>query len=280
MSATVFDDRACELGEGALWHPERQQFFWFDILGRRLLSRDGMGALEWRFDRMVSAAGWVDRDRLMVATETGLALLDLTTGKLADLIAVEADQHATRSNDGRADRQGGFWFGTMGKSAQDGAGAIYRFYRGKLRKLFDAVSIPNSICFSPDGRWAHFGDTARGLVWRQPLDAEGWPDGERQVFLDVSAWDSGADGAVMDAEGGFCCAFWGQGAVLRFDTAGQQTHRFEVGGRHCSCPAFGDRGQMLVTTALENIADPDAGQGLTYLVRHDLPSLPEPRVLL
>ena len=280
MTATVFDDRICELGEGALWHPERRQFFWFDILGRRLLSRDDTGPLEWRFDRMASAAGWIDHERLMISTETGLAVLDLTSGALSDLVAVEADDANTRSNDGRADRQGGFWFSTMGKSAQAGAGAIYRYYRGEVRQLFDNVTIPNSICFSADGRTAHFADTHLGLVWRKRLDADGWPEGRREFYLDLSEWDAGPDGAVMDADDGFCCALWGQGAVQRFDAAGKQTHRFEVGGQHSSCPAFGEAGQMLVTTALENIDNPDAQQGLTYLVTHDLRTLPEPRVVL
>lgn len=126
-----FDNRACELGEGPIWHPLRRQFFWFDILGRRLLSRDDKaGLLEWRFDSMASAAGWIDRDRLLIATETGLDILDLGTGRLAPLMPLEADRPATRSNDGRADRQGGFWIGTMGKHAESGAGAIYRYHRG------------------------------------------------------------------------------------------------------------------------------------------------------
>ncbi|MGB3316589.1 MAG: SMP-30/gluconolactonase/LRE family protein, partial [Albidovulum sp.] len=38
--ATIYDDRPCDLGEGPLWHPERQQLFWFDILKQRLLTRD------------------------------------------------------------------------------------------------------------------------------------------------------------------------------------------------------------------------------------------------
>ena len=49
----IHDNRQCQLGEGAFWHPERRQFFWFDILGKRLLSQDADGGpLEWRFDRM------------------------------------------------------------------------------------------------------------------------------------------------------------------------------------------------------------------------------------
>ena len=75
----VFDDRPCTLGEGALWHPERGQLFWFDILAGKLLSRDGDRRCEWSFTEMVSAAGWVDRTRLLIASETSLFLFDLDT---------------------------------------------------------------------------------------------------------------------------------------------------------------------------------------------------------
>lgn len=279
MNAVVFDSRPCHLGEGALWHPERGQFLWFDILRRRLL---GEGGAEWRFNRMASAAGLVDETRLLIATETGLMLLDLQSGAQQDIALVEADRRETRSNDGRADRQGGFWFGTMGKQAEAGAGAIYRFWRGEVVRLFGGITIPNAICFSPDGRRAHFADTARGVIWAQDLDAQGWPEGERQVFLDLEPEGLNPDGAVIDADGGLWCAKWGAGAVMRYDAQGLRTHQISVGGRHASCPAFGgaDLTQMLVTTALEGIEDPDASQGVPYLVTPGFRGLPEPRVLL
>ena len=278
----IHDNRICQLGEGAFWHPERRQFFWFDILGKRLLSQDAKGGpLEWRFDRMASAAAWIDRDRLLIETETGLNILSLGSGALTEVAAVEADNPATRSNDGRADRQGGFWFGTMGKNGETEAGAIYRFHRGTVRTLVKGITIPNSICFSPDGRTAHYSDTQRSLVWRQELDADGWPVGERQVYLDLSAQGWSPDGAVIDAQGGFCCAVWGQGAVMRFDADGNRTHRWDVGGKHSSCPAFGGPGlsHLLVTTAQDGIDDPDDAQGKTYWLETGLAGLPEPQVI-
>lgn len=279
----IHDHRICQLGEGALWHPERGRFFWFDILGRRLLSQDDHGGpLEWTFPEMASAAGWIDRDRLLVATETSLSVLDLRNGDLDRVADLEADDHVTRSNDGRADRQGGFWIGTMGKGAEPGAGAIHRFHRGRIRTLVDTITIPNSICFSPDGRTVHYSDTACGIVWRQSLDDDGWPIGERQVWLDLSAAGWSPDGAVINADGGFCCAIWGKGAVVRFDPEGRQTHRWDVGGRHSSCPSLGGPGlsQLLVTTARDGIDHPDDAQGKTWLLDTGLTGLPEPRVIL
>ena len=66
----IFDDRPCALGEGPLWHPLRQQLFWFDITGKRLLTRTAGGPGEWQFDRMVSAAGWINTDELLIASNT------------------------------------------------------------------------------------------------------------------------------------------------------------------------------------------------------------------
>ena len=39
----LFDTRICDLGEGPFWHPDRQQLFWFDILGKRLLTQSPDG---------------------------------------------------------------------------------------------------------------------------------------------------------------------------------------------------------------------------------------------
>ena len=125
----IFDSRICELGEGALWHPLRRQFFWFDILGKKLHSVEEGEARTWSFVELVSAAGWVSRDVLLIAGERDLFLFDLETEEIETVAELEADDPGTRSNDGRADRQGGFWIGTMGKRGGDdpGRGSIWRW---------------------------------------------------------------------------------------------------------------------------------------------------------
>ena len=201
MAARAFDARVCALGEGPLWHPERKQLLWFDILGKRLLTRDADGPKEWEFDELVSAAGWVSRDELLIASETKLFLFDLATGRSTPVAPLEAENAITRSNDGRADPYGGFWIGTMGKNAEPGAGAIYRWRRGELRRLHQDITISNAICFSPDGRFAYFTDTPTAQILRQKLDDAGWPAGPAEIFLDLNEGGLHPDGAVIDAEG-------------------------------------------------------------------------------
>ncbi len=269
------------MGEGPRWHPERRAWFWFDIIGCRLHGRTGDDALEWAFDEHASAAGWIDRDTLLIATESGLRRFDVETGEHEPLAALEADNPATRSNDGRADPMGGFWIGTMGKAAEKRAGAIYRYYRGHVERLVPEVTIPNAICFAPDGRRAYFADTARRRIMLQPLDAEGWPDGAAEVFVDLREEGLNPDGAVVDAEGGLWNAQWGAGRVARYTPDGRFDRAIEVGGVHASCPAFGGAAldEMIVTTAREGIAEPAAEDGLTYRVTPGVTGQAEHRVI-
>ena len=282
MSAEVFDDRICELGEGPLWHPGRQELFWFDILGKRMMSRGGHGVRDWAFDRHVSAAGWIDHDSLLIATETDLCRLDLTTDALERVVPLETDIAATRSNDGRADPFGGFWIGTMGKAAETGAASIYRYYRGVLRKIVDGITIPNAICFAPDGACAYFADTAPGIVWKQPLDAHGWPDGDRSVFIDHGP-GAGPDGAVVDRQGRLWNAHWGHFKLSVYDPSGALLEDHRLPCRQPSCPAFGgpELNQLYVTSAREHLGE-DAGpaDGLTYVLPLSAEGQPEPRVIL
>ena len=283
----IFDPRRCELGEGPFWHPGRGQLFWFDILHSRLMSRGPAGMEEWAFPEMVSAAGWISHDEMVIAGEGGLFRFDLASGRRVRLAAVQAGHPSTRSNDGRADRQGGFWWGTMGRrgGGDPGRGALWRWHRGETRCLVQGLTIPNSICFTPDGRFAHFSDTATRQVMKVALDAEGWPMAAPEVFLDLRDEGLNPDGAVIDAEGAMWLAQWGAGRVAAYGPDGRFLRAVAVGAPHSSCPAFGGPGLevLFVTTAQEGmppearLACPDAGK--VFALQGVARGLPEPRVL-
>lgn len=279
----IFDARPCALGEGPLWHPLRQQLFWFDITGKRLLTRTTDGPAEWTFDEMASAAGWIDAETLLIASETQFFRFDLTTGTQTHLAPLEPGTPQTRSNDGRADPQGGFWIGTMGKSAEPGAGAIYRYYRGEVRRLYPDITIPNAISFAPDGRTAHFADTDKGLVWRVALDAEGWPKGDPETYLDLTAEGLNPDGAVIDATGIMWLAQWGAARVAAYAPDGQFLRAVGFDAPHTSCPAFGGD-TLYCTTALQGMdatartAHPDAGK--TFMAKGIATGQKEHQVIL
>jgi sugar lactone lactonase YvrE len=289
QAVSVLSDTICQLGEGPTYDPMSNRLFWFDILGRRLLERawpDGETIVH-ELPEMASALAVVDEARQLLLTETGLHLRDTRTGALTRHIEVEAEDAGTRSNDARVHPSGAFWIGTMGKKAEKHAGSIYWYRRGELRKLYPDISIPNSICFSPDGAVAYFADTAKNIMFRVPCNPEtGLPSGEPQIFLDHRGVEGGLDGSVIDADGLLWNARWGSSALDVYDRDGRRLRRIALPAKRGSCPAFvGPRADRIVVTsawegmdAAARVAEPDAGK--LFLVDLLVNGRHEPRVAL
>lgn len=286
MTSEVFEPHRCQLGEGPLWHPERNCLFWFDILGMRLHWHADGELRTVQFDEHVSAAGWVDAARLLVASESRLFLFDTNTEAQTDVAPLEADNPDNRSNDGRADPHGGFWIGTMAKDHAPRAGAIYRYYKGEVRQLYPEVTITNGMAFSPDGGIAYFADTAKKTVWKQKLDGDGWPDGDPEVYLDQTAEGLKPDGAVTDAEGRYWLAEWGAARVACYDASGKRVETVAFDALNTSCPAFGgpDLTDLYCTTAQEDLTDAQKNDGrqhgATFVAKGIAQGKPEPKVVL
>ncbi|MEC7760700.1 MAG: SMP-30/gluconolactonase/LRE family protein [Pseudomonadota bacterium] len=283
----IFSETKCKVGEGPIWHPDQNRLIWFDILGQAMFASDGTDEVRWDFDEVVSAAGVVDAHRLLVATESGLILFDTRDATSEIVKVLEADAPERRSNDGRADRQGGFWFSTMGKAAEAGFGRIYRYWKGEVRLLVEDLTIPNAICFSPAGDVAYYADTPDQRVLRLALDPEtGWPVGAPDVLVDLREAGLNPDGAIVDAAGTVWVACWGVASVIGFDAGGNEVGRFEVPTPHASCPGLGgvNLDRLFVASATHDLPEADhaadAPAGKTFCLDVSLKGLAEPRVIL
>ncbi|MGN7772829.1 SMP-30/gluconolactonase/LRE family protein [Phyllobacterium sp. 22552] len=271
---SVFHDVPCQLGEGPGYDPLTKNAWWFDIVTGRLFEKPlaGGDVAIHQLGQMASALAVVDAQHQLISTETGLVLRDRHTGVLKMHQPIEADNPITRSNDARVHPAGAFWIGTMGKKAEQGAGSIYWYRKGELRKIFNDITIPNSICFSPDGSISYFADTDKNIIWRVDTDPEtGLPIGEPTEFYRHQE-KGGVDGSVVDGDGNLWNACWGRSAVDVYSPSGKRIHSITMPVKQPSCPAFvsEDTASMIVTTAYHDMSeayhktDPDAGK--TYLV--------------
>lgn len=274
VPTSVVCTQPCQLGEGATYDVATDTAWWFDILAGVLFeARLASSRINvHRLGRMASALARIDEARQLIAAEDGLHIRTIADGSMKLYFPLEADNPHTRSNDGRTHPSGTFWIGTMGRKAEPRAGAIYALHRGEVLRLFPDVTIPNAICFSPDGATGYFADTAEKTLYHVALDPQtGLPRGAPEVLLHHSGI-GGPDGAVVDADGLIWNARWGGGCVDVYSPEGAHLRTLLVPARQTSCPAFvgRDLSQLLVTSAWSGMdeaaraADPQAG--LTFLL--------------
>ncbi|MCQ8783376.1 SMP-30/gluconolactonase/LRE family protein [Mangrovibrevibacter kandeliae] len=289
VGTRIVYEEACRLGEGCTYDPASDTAWWFDIKGKALFEHNvRLGQTRKHpLPFMASALAIVTDDTQLVFAEDGLYLRDATSGNLSLHLAVEADDAVTRSNDARVHQSGAFWLGTMGRKGEAGAGAIYWYRGGELRRLYANVSIPNAICFSPDGGTAYFTDTKTNRINRVAIDpATGLPTGDPSVLHDLGDETGGPDGAVCDADGLIWNAHWGGGRIDVYSPSGERLRSIAVPVKQPSCPAFIGPAldRLLVTSAYDDMDDetrandPDAGKTLVL----DLPvkGRIEPRIRL
>jgi len=287
--ASVFSDVVCELGEGPSYEAASGKFFWFDIVGKKLLEKkfpDGPTIVH-ELPFMASAIATIDADRQLIAAEDGIYVRDTRTGALTLHTALEADNQLTRANDSRVHPCGAFWIGTMAKNEGPKAGAIYWFYKGELRTLYTHVSIPNSICFSPDGATAYFTGLTSNIIQRVDCDpATGLPKGDVGVFADTRRNDGWVDGSVVDADGVLWNARWGGARVDAWSPDGQLIRSIAVPAKQSSCTAFvgPTASRVAVTSAWKGMsaearaADPEGGK--TFLLDIEVRGRFEPNVVI
>lgn len=289
MPVEMLDETRCELGEGPTYDPARDTAWWFDIVGKRLFQHDfaaGSTTIH-ELPFMASMLGVIDGRTQLLATENGLYIRDTATGGLTLHHPLEADNPANRSNDGRVHPSGAVWIGTMGKQAERAAGAIYWFFKGELRRLYPEISIPNAICFSPDGGTAYFTDTPTGKLMAVAVDpANGLPRGEPRLQFDYGVQKSGLDGAVVDVDGAIWIACWGGSCISVVSPQGALSRTVPVPALQPSCPAFigPDLGRLLVTSAWQDMDEArraeDEHAGKTFILDIAVRGRAEPRVVL
>ena len=289
VGTSILCDRHCRLGEGCTYDPATDTAWWFDILERTLFEADlGSGAVtSHTLPLMASVLAFIDDQRQLLAAENGLYLRDIADGRLALLVPLEADNAGTRSNDGRVHPCGAPWIGTMGRNAEKGAGAIYRFHRGELLRLYAGITIPNAICFSPDGATAYFTDSSEGILYRVAVDpSDAMPTGNPETLYDHRGGAGSLDGAVVDSEGLIWNARWGGSCIDVYTPEGDRARTLRVPATQPSCPVFVGRNfnSLLVTTAWEGMdeqaraADPHHGR--TFILDVGARGRPEPRIRL
>ncbi|KQP77446.1 SMP-30/gluconolactonase/LRE family protein [Methylobacterium sp. Leaf117] len=274
-AVTMLDAPRCHLGEGPCYDPRTDTAWWVDILERRLFAAPLAGGLARAYPLpvMASAVAAIDEGCHLLAAEDGLYVRSLGDGTLARFCPLEADDTVTRSNDGRVHPCGALWISTMGRNAEPGRGTIYHVAGTRVTRLYGGLTIPNAICFSPDGGTGYFADTDAGLLQRVPLDPRtGLPRGEPTTLYDHRGGEGGLDGAAVDAAGRIWCARWGASCIDAYGPDGVRLKTVHLPMTRPSCPTFAGAGldRLLVTSAYEGmtpeeqVADP--GHGRTVLL--------------
>lgn len=253
------------VGECPVWSVAEQALYWVDIEGRQIHRLDWAGKTQqsWTTPERVGCIALVAGDGrashcVIAAMETGIfevELLQAPDVNLRLLASITHPQTNMRFNDGRCDRSGRFWVGTMcmDMSLAAQVGAIYCLDEAGLSAAkVEGLITPNGMAFSPDDKTMYLSDSHPTVqkIWAFDVDLQTAALSHERDFVDMLPRPGRPDGAAVDAQGNYWICANDAGQIHRFNPQGQLLSSIEVPVSKPSMCAFGgpDLNVLLVTS--------------------------------
>jgi L-arabinonolactonase len=274
------------LGESPVWCQTDELLYWVDIKKPAVYRfNPATGSSEtWHMPEEVGCLGLRQRGGAIVALRSGFAYLDFCTGVVRKLSSPLQGVAHMRFNDGRCDRRGRFWAGTLHEERRLGTAALYRFDPdGKCNRMFGGVTVSNGIAWSPDNLTMYFADSWARTIFSFDFDLDTGTPYNRRVFAELPSGAGVPDGATVDAEGFLWSANFDGGRITRYAPDGSVNRVIWMPVQRPTSCVFGgaDSGILYVTSASLNLTEQQVAEtplaGGIFAVDTGVKGLPEPR---
>ena len=248
-----------KLGEGPLWHPEEKILYWVDIeeecFHRYYPETKKIETFE--IGQPIGCLAFRDHGGLLMALRDGFGSWNWDTNKVEIITNPEADRVGARFNDGKVDRKGRFWAGTLGEDDQS---ALYRLDLDRtVHTMATGISISNGIGWSPDDKIMYYTDSPLGVIYAYDFDLNTGSISNRREFVNVPALDGYPDGLTVDSEGFVWSAHWDGWRITRYDPEGKVERVIRMPIQRPTSCTFGGPGldHLYITSAWTGLNDTD-----------------------
>lgn len=245
-----------------MWVARDSALYWVDIKGLKIFRLDETGiARSWKTPFRIGSLAPRASGGFVSGTERGLAFIDLDALRFELFADPEPDLPENRFNDGKLDREGRFWAGTMDDAEQSATGALYRLdAQRNLSSIDRGYRVTNGPAFSVSGRRMYHNDSARQVTYVFDLDDQGTPS-NRSVFARYGDGDGFPDGITVDRDDCLWIAFWDGWCVRRFSPSGECVETIAMPVQKPTSLAFGGAklDQLYITSASVGVSQSEKG---------------------
>jgi L-arabinonolactonase len=246
------------LGEGPIWSVAEQALYWVDIDGKKI-QRYSPTLKEYASFPMpikVSLLAFRKAGGFVCGTENGFYFWDADTLTFEPISDPEAGKKDARFNDGKVDRNGRLWAGTM--TAEGASSSLYKLDEHlSVSRMVSEVTISNGIGWSPDNTSMYYVDSLRYTINVFDFDMKDSTISNRRTFVELDTHVGVPDGLTVDREGYVWVAIYDGWKVMRFDPSGKIDTEIKMSVSRPSSCAFGgkDLDELYITTISEGLSE-------------------------
>lgn len=275
------------LGESPVWCEQTSRLWWVDVVRPALHSVDiltnEIKTLSMPHWGRVGSIALRRQGGLVLATRHGIEMFDPATRSSKPFTGQDALSPGQCFNDGRCDRQGRFWVGSMSEDLTPNGHLYCVSADGMVAAYLDGIIVPNGIAFSPDSHVFYFADTRRFTIWAFDLDSGSGDISNQRIFAQTTGRKGRPDGSCIDSEGFLWNAEYAGGQITRYAPDGQIDRVVQLPVSHPTSLCFGGEDfDTLFVTSGSHVLSPEQAEheplaGAVLAFQPGVRGLPEPR---
>ncbi|ODN41891.1 hypothetical protein BGC07_01560 [Piscirickettsia litoralis] len=256
------------LGESPIWCEEEQSLYWSNHVLANLNDRNVTTHEKpsikrfntmtntlstWDMPEQVGSFGFREQGGLIAGVNSGFCTIDLENGVVDLIVDPEKELINNRFNDGKVDRRGRFWCGSMDTTVSTESAHIYLLDQNLTSHMVApnySFVVSNGIAFSPDDQNMYFADTFRKMIYVFNFDLEEGRIFNQREFFSTSEFPGFPDGATVDSDGYYWIALTQGGKILRISATGKLDRVIDMPIPTPTCVTFGgDNYETLYVTS-------------------------------
>jgi sugar lactone lactonase YvrE len=267
------------LGEGPVYDKDLNRLYWVDIEGKKIIVNDLNTGTETFYDMpdLVSSLCVIDNKRVIATIRHAFYIVDLSKNSLQKVAEVETEIESNRFNDGKCDKLGRYWAGTMNMTERKPTGNFYKLEGNKIVKVLEGLTISNGLGWDIEDKVMYLIDTPTRKVFMFDFDLQRGEIYNKKIAVDFGNEPGNPDGMAVDEEGFIWVAHWGGGKVSRWNPRnGKKVFEIKVPATYVTSVTFGtpEMNYVFISTAGKS-QDPLAGK--LFTTRVDVRGLPNYR---
>jgi sugar lactone lactonase YvrE len=241
------------LGESPFWNSEDNTLWRVDIKEKKIYkwSQVSNKSIIWEVPSEIGCfIPSKNSEQGLAALEDGIYIFDLITKKLKLITNPKENTNKTRFNDGKIDRYGNFWIGSMDKNEKESIGCLFVLDAHlNLKPVLKGLTISNGLGWSPNNKVMYVTDSGVKTIWAFDYDPEKLVLSNRRVFSkDIDYYP---DGLAVDKNGCVWSAKWDGGCIVKYSPDGKVEKIIDLPIKRPTSIVFGgkDFKSLFITSA-------------------------------
>jgi len=247
------------LGEGPLYNELENSLYWTDIKDKKIYKYNlkSKETNAYQFDKAIGSFAFTNDNKLIATTNDGYEYLDLNKTNSTMINNPESNLPNNRFNDGKCDKYGRYFAGTMDNNEEEVTGSLYCLEGSATSKKESDLFISNGLGWNKNSTKFYLTDSPRRIIYVYDYELKTGKLSNKKIFAKIDEKDGYPDGLCVDDEDCIWSAHWYGWKVTRYKPDGSVDSIYDLPVPKVTSCNFGgaDLSTLFITTASFGLSD-------------------------